>query len=129
MFCDSDDYSMLLVSGDIKDLGRIMRVNRGVDQLFGYSPEELKGSKINKLMPELYQVVHEDFMQSFLKRGSSSFVDKNQFIPAQSKLGFLTMTLAYVKAMVDLKHGLMFVAFFKQPLKVPLTYESKDGGC
>jgi PAS domain S-box-containing protein len=42
---------MLLVSGDLKDLGRIMRVNRGVDQLLGYSPEELKGSKINKIMP------------------------------------------------------------------------------
>ena len=51
MFCDSDNYSMLLVSGDLKDLGRIMKVNRGVDQLLGYAPEELKGSKINKIMP------------------------------------------------------------------------------
>ena len=31
MFCDSDNYSMILVSGDLKDLGRIMKVNRGVD--------------------------------------------------------------------------------------------------
>lgn len=37
MFCDSDDYVLLLVSGDIKDIGRILRVNKGVDNLLGYS--------------------------------------------------------------------------------------------
>ena len=46
MFCDSDDYALLLVSGDLKDLGRILRVNRGADSLFGYTPDELRGSKI-----------------------------------------------------------------------------------
>jgi len=48
---------------------------------------------------------------------------------AKNKLGFITPTLSYIKAMVDLKIGLLFVAFFKSPIKVPLTYESKDGGC
>lgn len=31
IFCDSDDYSVFVVSGDVKDLGRILRVNRAVD--------------------------------------------------------------------------------------------------
>jgi hypothetical protein len=39
------------------------------------------------------------------------------------------MGLAYIKVIVDLKLGLMFVCFFKAPLKVPLTYDSKNGGC
>ena len=81
IFCDSDDFSMFLISGDLKDLGRILRVNRGVDQLLGYAPEELKGSKINKIMPQLYSEIHEDFMHAFLKRGYSYFVDQNQFVP------------------------------------------------
>ena len=48
---------------------------------------------------------------------------------AQNKFGFLTPALTYIKAMVDLKLGLMFVGFFKAPNKIPLTYENKDGGC
>lgn len=80
-------------------------------------------------MPALYGHVHEDFMHAFLKRGYSKFIDKNQFLLAQNKLGFVTTVLSYIKAMVDLKVGLMFVGFFKSPIKVPLTYEPKDGGC
>lgn len=36
------------------------------------------------------------------------------------------MTMAYVKAMVDLKIGLMFVSFFKLPLKVPSNQEGNN---
>jgi hypothetical protein len=31
-------YSMLLVSGDTKEMGRILRANRGSEQVFGYYP-------------------------------------------------------------------------------------------
>lgn len=129
MFCDSDNFSMLVVSGDMKDLGRILRVNRGVDQLLGYSPEELQGSKINKIMPHLYSLMHDKFLEDFLKRGFSNFVSSNQFIPAQNKLGLIAYALVYVKVLVDLKIGLLFVAFIKAPHKIPMTYEPRDGGC
>ena len=42
-------------------------------------------------------------MHGFLRRGNSSFIDKNQFLLAQNKLGFLTVILIYVKALVDLR--------------------------
>ena len=77
MFCDSDDYVLLLISGDLKDLGRIMKVNKAVDALLNYAPHELQGSKIEKVMPSLYTHVHEEFMHQFLKRGYSRFIDKN----------------------------------------------------
>lgn len=128
-FFDSDEYVIVQVSGDLKDLGRILRVSGGVDALLGFTPDELKGSKIEKLMPTLYANLHEDFLQSFLKRGYSRFVDRNQFILAQNKLGFIQPVLGYVKALVDLKVGLLFISFFKKPSKVPLTYDSRDGQC
>jgi hypothetical protein len=33
------------------------------------------------------------------------------------------MTLAYIKVIVNLKQGLMFVCFFKFPIKVPSNHE------
>ena len=68
-------------------------------------------------------------MHVFLRRGYSHFIDANQFLLAQNKLGFLTVILLFVKALVDLRQGLMFVAFIKAPVKVPLTYDTKDGQC
>lgn len=32
---------MMLVSGDLKELGRIVKANRGVENVFGYMPNEL----------------------------------------------------------------------------------------
>lgn len=81
-FFDSDDYVLAQVSGDLKDLGRVVRVSRGIDQILGFSPDEVKGSKIEKIMPALYAQVHEDFMQGFLRRGNSAFIDKNQYLLA-----------------------------------------------
>jgi len=50
-FFDSDIYSLLMVSGDIKELGRIRQANSSCRSVFGYDPRDLIGSKINKLMP------------------------------------------------------------------------------
>jgi PAS domain-containing protein len=53
-FFDSDNYAMILVSGDVNDLGRMIKANRGVEVIFGYMPNELQGYKINKIMPKLF---------------------------------------------------------------------------
>lgn len=53
-FFDSDNYAMILVSGDVKDLGRIIKANRGVEYIFGYMPNELQGYRVNKVMPRLF---------------------------------------------------------------------------
>jgi PAS domain S-box-containing protein len=38
--------------------GHISRANRAVENLFGYRPEELKGAKLTRLMPERYRGAH-----------------------------------------------------------------------
>ena len=68
---------MLLVSGDVKNLGRITKANRGVEHIFGYVPNDLKGYRINKVMPRLFSQVHDEFFDIFLKKGHSSFIDRN----------------------------------------------------
>lgn len=50
-FFDSDIYALLMVSGEIKEIGRIKQANSSTRFVFGYDPKELIGSKINKLMP------------------------------------------------------------------------------
>ena len=40
-----------MVTGDVKELGRIRQANSSCKFVFGYDPRDLIGSKINKLMP------------------------------------------------------------------------------
>ncbi len=125
-FFDSDNYAMILVSGDVQDLGRITKANRGVELIFGYMPNELQGYRVNKIMPRLFSQVHDEFISTFLKRGHSTFIDKSQFLIIENKMKFIQMTLAYIKVIVDLKLGLIFVSFFKLPLKVPNNAEGNQ---
>ena len=53
---------MILVSGDVSDLGRILKSNRGVEHIFGYTPSELQEFKINKILPRLFAQVQDEFI-------------------------------------------------------------------
>jgi len=53
---------MLMVSGDVKEFGRIKQSNSSTRFVFGYDPKDLIGSKINKLMPAPFAAIHDKFM-------------------------------------------------------------------
>ncbi len=54
--------------------GTITRANPAVGKLFGYSPTELAGSHIRKLMPPAFAERHDGFMRSFLKTGKARVI-------------------------------------------------------
>jgi len=66
-----------MVSGDVKELGRIRQANSSSRFVFGYDPRDLIGSKINKLMPVPFANIHDKFLNTFLNKGKSTFLEKN----------------------------------------------------
>ncbi|HET7249541.1 MAG TPA: PAS domain S-box protein [Gemmatimonadales bacterium] len=58
---ESSPSGMVMVDAD----GVITLVNREVERLFGYSREELLGSKIEKLIPPRYRAGHPEFRIAF----------------------------------------------------------------
>ena len=88
-FFDSDIYALLMVSGEIKELGRIKQANSSTRFVFGYDPKELIGSKINKLMPGPFSQIHDKFLMRFLNQGKSNWLDRNQPLAVLTKDGFL----------------------------------------
>lgn len=45
--------------------------------VFGYDPKDLIGSRINKLMPAPFAAIHDKFMNTFLMKGKSNFLERN----------------------------------------------------
>lgn len=66
-----------MVSGDVKELGRIRQANSSSRFVFGYDPRDLIGSKINKLMPSPFANIHDKFLSIFLAKGKSNFLERN----------------------------------------------------
>lgn len=117
---------MLMVSGDVKEVGRIKQSNSSTRFVFGYDPKDLIGSKINKLMPAPFAAIHDKFMHSFIIKGNSNFLGMNQPQPVITKDGYLQMTLFYVKPMVSLEFGLIFSCFAKKLNKYTLADEAPE---
>jgi PAS domain S-box-containing protein len=55
-----------MVSGEVKELGRIKQANSSTRFVFGYDPKDLIGSRINKLMPGPFSAIHDRLMTNFL---------------------------------------------------------------
>eukprot|EP00347_Sterkiella_histriomuscorum_P015972 403354991 len=125
-FFDSDIYSLLMVSGDIKELGRIKQANSSCRFVYGYDPRDLIGSKINKLMPSPFAMIHDRFLNTFLMKGKSSFLERNQPLPVVTKDGYLQMTLFYIKPQVSLHFGLIFSTFGKILNKYRIADDSHE---
>ncbi len=65
-FFDSDIYALLMVSGEVKELGRVKQANSSNRFVFGYDPKDLIGTRINKLMPAPFAALHDRFMMNFI---------------------------------------------------------------
>ena len=57
--------------------------------MFGYESKDLIGSRINKIIPGPFSLIHDKFMHRFLTQGKSTFLDKNQPLAVITKEGFL----------------------------------------
>ncbi|MBA6349855.1 EAL domain-containing protein [Colwellia sp. BRX8-9] len=71
----------------ISDKGLIRSANRVVEKTFGYSPHELIGRNISKLMPEPFASSHGKYMQNYLQTGNAQIIGIGRELPAMKKDG------------------------------------------
>lgn len=105
----------IVVRATRDEVGSIMRANLLFSALFGYSKEEILNKKINILMPELYAVNHNDFVNRFLENTwsdqyfESKYLSVNQNFFGKNKSGFIFPMTSKVMFM---KEQLLFITTF-----------------
>jgi len=62
----------------INDEGVIRKVNPAVERLFGYSPGELIGRRINILMPSDYAAAHDLYLSKYLRTGTRHVIGNSR---------------------------------------------------
>ncbi|MZH02676.1 MAG: PAS domain S-box protein [Nitrospinae bacterium] len=67
--------------------GIIQSINPAVEAKFGYTPDELLGENVNKLMPEPYHCKHNDYLKTYLKTGNSKIINMTNEVTAMKKNG------------------------------------------
>lgn len=66
----------------------IIQFNRGAEQIFGYSAEEILGQPLNTLMPERFHAHHDSFWAEFATGpGKSQLMNEAELVLAKRKNG------------------------------------------
>lgn len=71
----------------IDEQGIIQSANRAAERTFGYRAERLKGSNINRIMPEPHRSKHDDHIERYLRSGEAGVMGTPRELEAQRKDG------------------------------------------
>jgi PAS domain S-box-containing protein len=89
----------------IDEKGIIETANPSVERLFGYTAEELKGQKINKLMPEPNRGRHDSYLTDYLSDGGSKIISSGRDVNGLRKDGSVfPMELGVSEFHVEQRH-------------------------
>jgi PAS domain S-box-containing protein len=64
MSVSADGTPCIIVSGEGDRLGTITHCNMSAVRIFGYQPHEMKGQRVEKLMPDLYGRNHKRMLEN-----------------------------------------------------------------
>ncbi len=67
--------------------GRIERFNPAAEELFGFSPAELRGNNVKMLMPSPYREEHDGYIRAYLETGEARIIGRGREVTGQKKDG------------------------------------------
>ncbi len=81
-------------------------VNLAVVSLFGYTKSEIINRNVKLLMPNLYQVHHDSFIENYVSNKDSKLFNKERMVFAKNKAGYAFPIFLMIKPIHSLIHGI-----------------------
>jgi len=72
---------------NINEQGEIIAFNHAAEKIFGYQETEVLGKNVSLLMPRSYAANHDEYLQNYLRCGTSKVIGKSLELPALRKDG------------------------------------------
>lgn len=113
MNVSADGTPCIFVSGESDKLGIITQCNMSAVRVFGYQQHELRGQRVEKLMPELYGVNHRKMLEDAISKGAENIMNKERFVFARHKSGYVFPVWIQFKLVQTSATDVNFIALFK----------------
>lgn len=118
-----EDSCIVQISGNAASMGKILKTNKAIEQVFGYQKTELEGALVNNLMPSLIAQNHQKYMEDFVDTGRSSLLYNQKLTYAKHKKGYIFPVWIIVKQLSDAKGEVQYVGLLR-PMRVSKEEES-----
>jgi PAS domain S-box-containing protein len=71
----------------IDSMGKVLSANPAVERIFGYTPEELIGENVRKLMPSPYHEEHDQYLDNYRRSGDKKIIGIGRDVSGRRKDG------------------------------------------
>ncbi|MFB9374214.1 PAS domain S-box protein [Algimonas porphyrae] len=96
----------------IDSRGLVRLINPAGQAIFGYTPEELIGHNISRLMPEPYHSAHDGYIRNYLETGENRIIGIGREVEGQRKSGeIFPMSLAVGE--MGHRDGMLFIGIIR----------------
>lgn len=102
------------MSGNAENAGQILKLNHGLENVFGYNKNEVIGHLVNILMPLIYAKKHKNFLESFFKIGHKAVFNSSKTLYAMHRNGFCFGIKLIVKQLPNFAEGIQYVGMIKK---------------
>jgi PAS domain S-box-containing protein len=105
------ELGLIVLSLSEVNLGQIKMCNTQAGYIFDYPKKDLLKKRINEIMPKLYAVNHDYFLQIFLKNKNKKVNTDERLVLGKNKNGYIfPIFLQLRKAMISMNDELVFIA-------------------
>ena len=115
-FSINRETAIMVISGNLSNLGVILAMNEYTRDVFGYSPSEVMGLPVNTLMPQIIADKHYTYLLNFTKTGESKTLNNENFSFGLCKNGLLVPIAFITSTMPGLTNGLRYISFIRRDL-------------
>ena len=106
----SHSTGIVIVNGEPKNEGKIIKCNAQFGKIFKYNPNKMKDLNINDLMPKIFSSKHTNFIKNFTSIGEKKIVDIKEFKTfCVDKNNHLIMIKKCIKIFPILNENLFFI--------------------
>lgn len=112
-FRQNDNLCVIAIETIDSSFGVISSCNSEVKKLLGYSQKELIGSKVNKIMPKIFNDIHDKFIQKFIEKEDSATYPSEKVVFAMHKDGIIFETALYIKIIPHESKAFQIVGFMR----------------
>lgn len=99
------------VSGDDKNIGTILDVNKEVKKTLGFKKSDLVQGNLKMIMPWIYGDIHDGFLREFVSKSEHKSTNAVRFVFPLNKGGFICPLTLHICVYSSIENGLKLLGF------------------
>jgi len=119
-----DELGIIVISGNLNEIGKILDVNLKFCQNFEFEKEDLVKNNVNKIVPFGIGQHHDRFIKNFLETANARILNKSKILFGQTANGFLIPLQNIIKTIPNLEESIRFIALMQKVRKTNFIYNA-----